>query len=154
MKKITTAIMLLVTLAAVTTISSCTKTCDTGFSGSDCKTQWNTSFAGTYPSSGLTDNTHYASDNSDSVYHYTLVVAASVSSPTALTFTNFGGFGGTVTASGAATSATDFTLTPGSIATGLTLTSGSGSIANNTLTFTYVTTDAAGAATSHVVATR
>ena len=38
MKKITTAIMLLVTLAAVTTISSCTKTCDNGFEGSDCKT--------------------------------------------------------------------------------------------------------------------
>jgi hypothetical protein len=55
MKKIFNSFLVVAMMAAVATTSSCTKTCDPGYEGSDCKTEQRTKYFGTYSLSG-TDN--------------------------------------------------------------------------------------------------
>ncbi len=53
MNKIFKGILGVAILATMVSVSSCTKTCDKGYEGSDCKTEVRTKFAGTY---SATDN--------------------------------------------------------------------------------------------------
>lgn len=57
MKKIFALFLTAATFTAVTTMSSCTKTCDAGYEGSDCKTEIRSKYTGTYKVSGTATNT-------------------------------------------------------------------------------------------------
>ena len=51
MKKIFNSFLIVAVMASVASISSCTKTCDAGYEGSDCKTQVRTKYLGNYTAS-------------------------------------------------------------------------------------------------------
>ena len=70
MNKIFKGILSVVVLATMVSVTSCTKTCDKGYEGSDCKTEVRTKFAGTYS----------ASDNPGAlVYSVTVASGTSIS---------------------------------------------------------------------------
>ena len=48
MKKIFNSLFIMAAITAMFSTTSCTKTCDEGFEGDDCKTEWRTKFLGTY----------------------------------------------------------------------------------------------------------
>lgn len=48
MKKIFNSFLIVAVMASVASISSCTKTCDAGYEGSDCKTEIRAKVIGTY----------------------------------------------------------------------------------------------------------
>lgn len=56
MKNIFKPILMMAAFAAMLTITSCEKTCDAGYEGSDCKTQIRTKYYGTYKVSGTAVN--------------------------------------------------------------------------------------------------
>ncbi len=51
MKKIFNSFLIVAVMASVASISSCTKTCDPGFEGTDCKTEVRAKFLGNYAAS-------------------------------------------------------------------------------------------------------
>ena len=61
MKKIFNSFVIVAMMAAVATTSSCTKTCDPGYEGSDCKTETRSNYYGIYTLSGSdTDGDTYS----------------------------------------------------------------------------------------------
>lgn len=57
MKKLLNFLMIGAVSAMLVTTSSCTKTCDAGYEGSDCKTEVRTKYYGNYKTSGTAVNT-------------------------------------------------------------------------------------------------
>lgn len=51
MKKVFKSFLAIAIIGAVTTVTSCTKTCDPGYEGDDCKTEVRTKFLGNYNAS-------------------------------------------------------------------------------------------------------
>ncbi len=51
MKRILTTVMIIAAFAGMTTITSCTKTCDPGYEGTDCKTEVRAKYLGNYNAS-------------------------------------------------------------------------------------------------------
>ena len=144
MKKTLSALTLICAIAAITTISSCTKTCGVGYEGSDCKTAMNTKFAGVY-------NVHDTAviNGSTSVFGYAMTVSASSSDPSAVSITNFGGFnaGSVVSGKVEGTNLTVPSTTIGSVS----ISNASGSISGSTLSFVYTATDTSGVSIDHAV---
>jgi hypothetical protein len=58
MKKIFSTLLIATALVGTLSISSCTKTCDAGYEGSDCKTEVRTKYVATYKVSGTATNTN------------------------------------------------------------------------------------------------
>ena len=71
MKKIVTLFAAAALVATLMTTSSCTKTCDAGYEGSDCKTQVRTKFVNTY--------TATESKNAGTTYTYPTTITAGTS---------------------------------------------------------------------------
>ena len=86
MKKIFTALMVIASFATVTTITSCTKTCDPGFEGSDCKTEVRTKIVGNYSVVETCSSTGAAS--------YTVAISKSTTDVTKVIVTPFAGYPG------------------------------------------------------------
>lgn len=86
MKKIFKAFAGVAVLAALTTISSCTKTCDPGFEGSDCKTQMRAKIL-TNGGTATYNVTNNSCAGAGSTWQSTITPASNVS---ALLMSNFG----------------------------------------------------------------
>ena len=151
MKKILSVFTVVCAIAAITTISSCTKTCDPGYEGSDCKTAMNTKFGGLFHISD-TAATHYTNPVSDTTYYipYDLTVTASLSDPTVITLGNFGGYLGSITGKVDGTNFTGDNTTIG----GVQISNVSGSINGNVISYTYTGIDSFSTATSHAGGSR
>mgnify|MGYP003342866290 CR=1 FL=1 len=132
MKRFFTAIMVIATIGTVSTITSCTKTCDTGYEGSNCKTEVRAKYLGNF------NGTESCTTGTSTIAVNVITVAGDV---TKVTFFNLYGAGfnttGTVQADGTITIATQ-TFGTGSI-------SGSATINAGKVKVTYVVT-AGGAA--------
>ena len=133
MKKIFNSFLIVAVIASVASISSCTKTCDAGYEGSDCKTEVRAKFVGTYKVSG----TIVTGGVSTAFADQTLTIATSSANLQNILLT-FGG--ATVTAS---TTGTTMTIASQVINVNYTYT-GTGSIANNVISFTITETDNTG----------
>ncbi len=85
MKNIFKGFLAATTLGVVLTIASCTKTCDTGFEGSDCKTEMRTKLlkTGAAVTETLTGDT--------SVYHYNVDIVTD-SDPAKFRIKNLGNY--------------------------------------------------------------
>ena len=144
MKKTLSALTLICAIAAITTMSSCTKTCGVGYEGSDCKTAMNTKFAGSY-------SVHDTAiiNNTQSVFVYTMTVTASSSDPSTISIANFGGFNPGSSTTGKV-DGTTLTI-PNTTIGNEQITNASGSISGSTLTFVYTAQDSTGVSVDHAV---
>ncbi|MBL0308596.1 MAG: hypothetical protein IPP77_02580 [Bacteroidetes bacterium] len=124
MKKIFGLFLTVATAAIIT--SSCTKTCDPGYEGDKCTTEVRAKFVGQWKGDEV------CTVGTDS---YTIAVANSASDVQTITITNI--YNQTFTATASATGTTFTAAANQTLATGVTLLSGSGSLTGNTLTFTY-----------------
>ncbi len=132
MKKIFKTFVAITTIAAVSFISSCTKTCDPGYEGSDCKTETRAKFVGQYQGP---ETCTVGTDN------YTLTVAKSSTDVLKITFTNVYNQAYTAIAT---VDGSSFTVESQTVASGVTV-SGTGTLSGTTLTFTYTITTAGAA---------
>lgn len=132
MKKIFNSFLVVAVMASVASISSCTKTCDLGYEGSNCKTEVRAKYLGNF------NGSEACTSGTSTIAVNVLTVTSDV---TKVTFSNLYGAGfnttGTVQADGSITIATQ-TFGTGSI-------SGSGAINAGKVKVTYVVT-AGGAA--------
>jgi hypothetical protein len=124
MKKITTTFMTAAVFAALVFTSSCTKECDPGYEGDDCKTETRAKFIGQYTGP---ETCTVGTDN------YTITVGRSSTDALKITFTNV--YNQAYTAVGTV-DGSSFTVGTQDVATGVTV-SGTGTLSGNTLTFTY-----------------
>ncbi len=146
MKKNFKTIILSATVAAMALVSSCTKTCDPGYEGSDCKTAMNTKFSGTYAvkdTASSADTTLY--------FNYSMTVSSPSSEPAKVNISNFGGFGSGTTISGTV-DGTSLKLDNTTLA-GVQISNATGTISGSKLAFTY-TSNEGKAFTSHAVGTK
>jgi len=134
MKKFFSLFLVVATVASMVSISACTKTCDTGYEGSDCKTKMNAKFVGTY---AVNDTATQGSTHN--YYTYSLVITASSTDPKAINLSNFGGFGAGTSVAGTV-DGTNFTVSNTSFGA-VQVSNGTGTINNNTLSFNYTAYD-------------
>jgi hypothetical protein len=145
MRKLFMSLLAVAAMGAAVTISSCTKTCDAGYEGSKCDTKMNAKFVGTYT---VVDTATFTS-GSPAVFTYTMGITANSSNPQGVNITNFGGFNAGSTISGTV-NGTNLTVANTTIG-GIQISNASGSINNNTLSFTYTATDTTGTSVDHAV---
>ena len=131
MNKIFKGFLGVAVLATMVTVSSCTKTCDKGYEGSDCKTEVRTKIVATYKVDETCSTTGHAS--------YNVTISKSSTDVTKVLISPFGGYPSltaTVSVDGTALTVASQTLA------GYTY-SGSGTINNSgaTLTMTYTISD-------------
>lgn len=84
---------------------------------------------------------------------FNMTIAAASENTATISISNFAGFGSAYTIK-ATVSGSSITLMPGSLGTGITLLSGSGSMIGNILTILYTYEDAAGTETCQITATK
>ncbi|MFN8310353.1 MAG: hypothetical protein U0T73_10365 [Chitinophagales bacterium] len=144
MKKVFSFLTAGLLTAALVTTSSCTKTCDPGYEGSDCKTAMNAKFAGTY---SVKDTA--TTGGTSTVYNYSMTITAPSSTPSSVSISNFGGFGTGTTISGTV-DGTSLTVADGTLA-GVHISAASGSINGSALHFVYTSTDSTSVSTSHAM---
>jgi len=137
MKKLVSFLTATALVATMMTTSSCTKTCDAGFEGSDCKTEMRTKFVNE-PNGWSADETGSQSGHSAA---YTVHIQTSSTAADKIRITNFwNNFVGDVTAD--VTTSTTFTIPsqrPDNDA--YTVVSGTGTIANGVITVAYSVSD-------------
>lgn len=140
MKKLVSFIAATALVVALMTTSSCTKTCDAGYEGSDCKTELRTKFINE-PNGWEANEIGSRSGQSPL---YTVHVQTSSTGVSKVRITNFwNSFVGDVVAD--VTTSNTFTIpnqTPDNDQ--YTVVSGTGTISNNTITIAYSVTDSAG----------
>ncbi len=124
MKKMFKSFIAIAVIGAVTTVASCTKTCDSGYEGDDCKTETRAKFIGQFTGP---ETCTIGNDN------YTITVGRSSTDALKITFANVYNQGFTAVAT---VDGSSFTVETQSIATDVTV-SGTGTLSGNTLTFTY-----------------
>ena len=120
------------TLAVVMTIASCTKTCDTGVEGSDCKTEMRTKFLGSWTAS---DSCVVSATTGAPVPYIIINNSTGLSSDLpSFNITNVANAGVTVRAK--ISNSTSFTIPSQTVAYGASTVnvSGDGSISNNNMT--------------------
>jgi hypothetical protein len=133
MNKIFKGILIVATFATVGMVSSCTKTCDTGYEGSDCKTEVRTKYVGNYSASEV--------KNGGAAYTYSGSIATSSAGVTAIVIDripNAHSFFNTnvkATVNGAAVTIAD--QTPDNDAYHI---AGTGALSGTTLTLTFTVT--------------
>ncbi|MDB5284195.1 MAG: hypothetical protein JWO06_3270 [Bacteroidota bacterium] len=136
MRKITRLSLMIATSAVLLTIASCSKTCDAGYEGSDCKTQIREKFIGQFKGP---ETCTAGTDN------YTVTISNSSSSDLlAIILSNV--YNQSFTATGTVSGTTLTTTANQTLGVGVTLVSGTGSISGSpsVLTFTYAIKDSAG----------
>jgi hypothetical protein len=136
MKNFFKPFLMAATVASLFFVSSCTKTCDEGYEGSDCKTMTRTKFIGQFKGP---ETCTVGSDN------YTVTVSAGSADALTIVFGNVYNQGFTVTAK---VSGSSFTVAEQTVGSSGSKASGSGSISGDgtQLTFTYSVTPTAGVA--------
>lgn len=126
MKKVFKPFMMMATVAGILAVSSCTKTCDEGYEGSDCKTEVRAKFLGNY------HGTEQCTAGND---EYNVVIAASSTDVVKVTISNVYNQGFTATAS---VSGSSLTIESQTVVSGVVV-SGTGSVSGDgkNLTLTY-----------------
>ena len=124
MKKIFNSFLIVAMIASVASISSCTKTCDAGYEGSDCKTQIRAKFIGQFQGP---ETCTVGTDN------YAITIANSSTDIIKITITNV--YNQTFVATATVDGST-FAVANQTVATCVTV-EGTGTLSGNTLTFTY-----------------
>jgi len=132
MKKIFASFLTVAAFAAVTTISSCTKTCDEGYEGSDCKTEWRTKFIGEYAFADVCSSGNYTGS---------ATITQSSNDVVTILLKNFAGIGSTATITGKLESSNKIVISS-QAANGYTINSSTGTMTNNIINWTYSITDA------------
>jgi hypothetical protein len=139
MKKLVTFFATAAAVALLMTAQSCSKTCDPGYEGSDCKALKSAKFIGNWAGTDACDTFHYA---------YTFTNVASSSSLMNISISNFGGFGPALFVTGNidSTNSSVIHLTNQSLG-GLRTVTGTITLTNSTtITTQYVVTPATGSA--------
>ncbi|HRN94579.1 MAG: hypothetical protein M9931_05525 [Chitinophagales bacterium] len=136
MKKLFRPFLMVATVATLFVVSSCTKTCDEGYEGTDCKTLIREKFIGQFKGP---ETCTIGNDN------YTVTVTGASSDLLSIVINNAYNQNFTVTGKVDGSSLTVAEQSVGSVGSKL---SGSGSISGDgkTLTFTYTVTPATGTA--------
>ncbi len=116
--------MLALVAVSLFTASSCTKTCDEGYEGDDCKTAIREKFLGSFKGNEICGT---GNDN------YTIAIAASGTDILKINLGNVYNQNLTVTAT---VEGTSFSVASQQPAVGVTV-SGTGSVSGNNITFTY-----------------
>jgi hypothetical protein len=124
MKKVFKSFLAIAIIGAVTTVTSCTKTCDPGYEGDDCKTEIRAKFIGQYAGP---ETCTVGTDN------YTITVGRSSTDALKITFANVYNQAYTAVAT---VDGSSFTVETQNVATDVTV-AGTGTLSGNTLTFTY-----------------
>lgn len=105
MKKFLNTFVVFAAMTAMVSVSSCTKTCDAGYEGSDCKTEVRSKIVGTYSVSETCSTTGPAS--------YSVTISKSSSDVLKVLIVPFGGYPaltGTATVDGTAVTVTAQTV--------------------------------------------
>ena len=131
MKKIFSSLFIMAAITAMVSTSSCTKVCDEGYEGSDCKTEVRAKFLGQY------QGNETCTVGTDA---YTLTVAASSTDVLKISLSNVynQGFTAVATVNGNA-----ITVESQTVASGVTV-SGTGTLTGTTIAFTYAIASPAG----------
>lgn len=131
MKSIFKSFVAVMAIAGIVSVSSCTKTCDPGYEGTDCKTEWRTKFVGTYQFADVCPSGNYTG---------TATVSISASDVVKVLITNYAGLGGTATLTGTLDESNKISISTGSAA-GYTITNATGTLTNNIINWTYTIND-------------
>ncbi|RQO31754.1 hypothetical protein DBR32_07360 [Taibaiella sp. KBW10] len=137
MKKIriiASAALLTLTAFGATTLTSCTKDCEIGYEGSDCKTLSRTKFIGDWKGADACNSGNY---------NITLKVSPSSTNEISALVTNAGGFGTSVIITGTVTSTNTISFTNQDVTGGRSL-SGTMTANGNSLSFSYTVTPSVG----------
>jgi hypothetical protein len=137
MKKIFNLFLAVTTMAAVTSISSCTKTCDAGYEGTKCDTKITAKFLGNWKGQDIcTTNT----------YTNITITNEAQSDILKITIKNLGGLGSTevVTGTLVSGSSNQISFTDAALSGNRTVT-GTMTVSGTTLTDSYVVHPAVGA---------
>lgn len=119
MKKVFNSFLMVATIASVVSISSCTKTCDPGFEGDDCKTEVRAKIIGTY---GMTETCSVTGNA-----NYDIVITKASTDVMNVLISPFGGYPG---ATGTAKVEGDVITISAQSSIGFNF-NGSGTISNN-----------------------
>lgn len=131
MKKLFKTFVAVALIGGMATIASCTKTCDNGYEGDKCDTEWRTKFIGTYTFADVCPSGNYTG---------TATITSSSNNVVTILITNFGGIGGTATINGTLDESNKVTITSGA-ANSFTVNSATGTMTNNIINWTYTLTD-------------
>lgn len=136
MKKMFKPFMMMATVAGILATASCTKTCDPGYEGSDCKTEVREKYVGQWQGSDVCTTGTYS--------NITITLAGGSASVLNVTISNLGGFGGTEVITAEVTDAGTLTFTNAAISGNRTLT-GTISSSGTTLNVSYTVHPSSGA---------
>ncbi len=138
MKKIVSFFAAAALVATMMTTSSCTKTCDAGYEGSDCKTETRAKFLGSYTGA---EQCTVGTDN------YTVTITSSSTDVVKVVYSNLYNQNFTVTGT---VSGTTLTIASQTVGAAGTTVSGTGTLTTSgnttTLALTYTLTPTTGAA--------
>lgn len=139
MNKIFKGILGVAVLATMVSVSSCTKTCDAGFEGTDCKTEMRTKFLGDWKGTDVCTTGTYS--------NITITNSSASSSNLTISIKNIGGFGATEIISGtiSTTNSSQLTFTNQALSGSRTI-SGTLTISGTSLSNSYTVTPASGPA--------
>jgi hypothetical protein len=114
MKKLFRTFIAVAVIGSIATLASCTKTCDEGYEGDDCKTEIRAKFLGSWKGNDLCTTGTYSD--------ITVVLTGGSSSVTNVVLSNLGGFGATETVVATLNSAGALEISNASISGGRTIT--------------------------------
>ncbi|HEY0262728.1 MAG TPA: hypothetical protein VGB95_06855 [Chitinophagales bacterium] len=126
MKKAIKLFIIVATFAGLTTATSCSKTCNTGFEGHDCRTSWSEKFEGSY---SFHDQCIIAGG-----LFGTATIAFSPNSDLTLLLTNFDAIGSSATLSGTLQDSATIYI-PSGTAGGYTISNATGRYSNGVITW-------------------
>ena len=134
MKKIVSFLAATALVATLMTTQSCTKTCDAGYEGSDCKTLMSTKFLGSWLA---TDHGSVSGNHS-----YTVTITQSSTNNVTLLLQNFAAAGSTCTFHGTVSASNAVTFANETVC-GFTISNGTGTISSDgrTITVSFGITD-------------
>ena len=142
MKKIFNSFLIVAIMASVASISSCTKVCDAGFEGSDCKTEMRAKFLSSNYS--VTE----IATVSGSFGPYNASITSSSTDVKKIFFNNFGDFTANITEVGTVDATNSVTIAAQTVS-GYTI-NGSGTMSGTTLTISYSVSAASGGSETSV----
>jgi hypothetical protein len=137
MKKLINYLMMGAVAATLMTTSSCTKTCDSGYEGSDCKTESRAKFIGQWKGQDVCTTGTYN--------NITITTTNASSNVLDINIANMGGFGASVVVSGTVNSANSnqVDITSEDLGGGRTLT-GTLTLSGTTIATSYTVTPTTG----------
>lgn len=127
--------MMVATVATLFVVSSCTKTCDEGYEGTDCKTEIRAKYIGQWKGNDVCTTGPYN--------NITITLSNSTASVLNVTLTNLGGFGATETITAKVNDSGTLEFTNASISGNRTIT-GTITSSGSSLSVSYTVTPATG----------